>query len=126
MNKSQMRNTIIDKARKKYIPSKTMNISEAFELWLKDNPSETISLTITKETKPKNEADLIGRPNCSKCSHEMMLRIINEPQGKANLKGWKTCWECLYCGYEEYSVKTIQEWIKESSRQKPEKPMVLS
>ena len=113
MNELQIRNNIIARARKKYIPSHTKNISEALELYLK-NSTEQIPQTITNKTKPKNIADLIGRPNCPECKQEMMLRIINTSQGKANLKGWKTCWECINCGHEQYSTKTIQELIKET------------
>ena len=113
MNELQIRNDIITKARKKYVPSHTMNISVALELYLKNN-AEQIPLRINKKTKPKNIADLIGRPECPKCKQEMMLRIINTLQGKTNLKGWKTCWECISCGHEQYNKKTIQELIKES------------
>lgn len=115
MNELQIRNNIIAKARRKYIPFQTKNISKALELYLKDNAKQ-IPLTITKKTKPKNIADLIGRPICFNCQQKMMLRIINTPQGKQNLKGWKTCWECLNCGHEQYSTKSIQEWLKEIRR----------
>lgn len=114
----QIRNTIIAKARKKYIPSQTMNISKALELYLKNDAKENeqIPLTITKKTRPKTIANLIGRPTCPECGEKKMLRIIKTPQGKQNLKGWKTCWECLKCGHEEYSIKTIQEWLEEIRR----------
>lgn len=111
MNELQIRNNIIAKVRKKYIPFQTKNISKALELYLKDNPKIDIPSVITKETKPKNIADLIGRPTCPDCKQKMMLRIINTPQSKANLKGWKTCWECINCGYEKYSLKTIKDWM---------------
>lgn len=116
MDELQRRTNIIAKARKKYVPSHTKNISEALELYIKHDAreKELIPLIVSRKTKPKNIADLIGRPNCPKCNREMMLRIINTPKGKANLKGWKTCWECINCGYEEYSKKTIQDLIKES------------
>lgn len=119
MDESQKRFNIIAKARKKYIPLQTMNISKALELYLKNNKikDEQIPLTITKKTRPKNIADLIGRPNCPDCKQEMMLRIINTPQGNQNLRGWRTCWECVNCGYEKYSRRTIQEWLKESKKE---------
>lgn len=116
MNELQIRNNIIAKARRKYIPFQTKNISEALGLYLKNDTKEQIPLTINRKTRPKNIADLIGRPDCPECKQEMMLRIINTPQGKANLKGWKTCWECLNCGHEEYSTKTIREWFDEIRR----------
>ena len=116
MKELHKRINIIAKARKKYIPSQTMNISKALGLYLKNDTKEQMPLTITKKTKPKNIADLIGRPDCPECKQEMMLRIINTPKGKANLKGWKTCWECLNCGHEEYSTKSIREQFEETRR----------
>lgn len=118
MNELQTRNSMISKARKKYIPSQTKNITEALKLYLRYDieKDKQIPLTITKKTRPKNIADLIGRPNCPNCKQEMMLRIINTPQGNQNLRGWKTCWECINCGYEKYSRRTIQEWLEESKR----------
>ena len=110
MSEMKTRNNITVKARKKYIPFRTMNISEALELYLK-NSKEQIPLIITKKTRPKTIADLIGRPDCPDCKQKMMLRIIKTPQGKQNLKGWNTCWECLSCGHEEYSEKTVKDWI---------------
>lgn len=114
----QKRSFILSKARKKYIPSQTKSITNALELYLRDDvkKDEQISLTITKKTKPRNIADLIGRPNCPNCKQEMMFRIINTPQGNQNLRGWRTCWECVNCGYEKYSRRTIQEWLEESKR----------
>jgi hypothetical protein len=114
MKELRIRDNIIAAARKKYIPFQTNNVSKALELYLKNDTKEQIFLTINRKTRLKNIADLIGRPDCPECEQEMMLRIINAPQGKQNLKGWETCWECLNCGHEQYSTKTIQELIKES------------
>jgi len=116
MDESQKRNNIIANARKKYIPDITMNISKALELYLLSDDTDNVDqipLIISKKTKPKNIADLIGRPDCPGCGELMMLRIINTPKGKQNLKGWKTCWECLGCGHEEYSLKSIEDLIRE-------------
>lgn len=111
----QKRKFILSKARKKYISSQTRNITEALKLYLKNdaNEDEQISLIITKKTKPKNWIDRLGRPKCPDCGFDLGLRIINKPQGHGNLYGWKTCWECIKCGYEEYSKKTIDNWAKE-------------
>jgi len=111
MDDLQTRNNIIAKARQKYIPGQTTNISKALELYLENEPKIQIPLVITKETKPQNIADMIGRPDCPDCGQRLMLRIINTPRGKANIKGWKTCWECLNCGYEKYSKETVKELI---------------
>jgi len=116
MDESQVRNNIIANARKKYIPDITMNISKALELYLKSDDNtdvDQIPLILSKKTRPKNIADLIGRPVCPGCGESMMLRIINTPQGKQNRKNWKTCWECLGCGHEEYSIKAIEDLIRE-------------
>lgn len=111
------RGWILSKARAKYIPSQTMNISEALKLYLKNDAKgdEQIPLKISGKTSPKNIADFIGRPDCPGCGRKMMLRVINILQGKQNQKGWKTCWECLNCGYEKYSLKTIEGLVKEGS-----------
>jgi len=113
MDYATERNSVVIKARKKYIPDITRNISIALELYLKNDATrnEHIPLNINKKTKPKNVADLIGRPVCPGCGELMMLRIINTPQGKQNRKGWKTCWECANCGHEEYSLKSITDWL---------------
>jgi len=114
------RNKIIAKARAKYIPVRTMNISEALRLYLLNDAKgdEQIPYQITSKSRPNNVADLIGRPDCPSCGKKMMLRIISVPQGKQNQKGWKTCWECLNCGYEKYSLKTIEDLVKEGSIKK--------
>jgi len=120
MKDQVFRNSTISKARAKYIPSRTMNISEALDLYLRNDAKgdEQIPLKITGKTRPKNIADLIGRPECPSCGKKMMLRTINVLQGKQNQKGWKTCWECLNCGYEKYSLKTIEDLVKEGSIEK--------
>ena len=115
MTDPSKRNCLVERARKKYIPTKTRNISEALRIYIEKNPAEKSTVFITKKTKPSNIADVVGRPDCPNCKDKMMLRIINTAQGKQNLKGWKTCWECLKCGYEKYSVKSVLELIKISS-----------
>jgi len=111
------RNNVLKKARDKYIPFETMNISIALELYLQNDATELEKVQtphrITAKSKPKNIADIVGRPFCVICGKKMSLRIINTPQGKQNLKGWKTCWECLGCGHEEYSIKSIEDLIRE-------------
>lgn len=113
INERYSRNLIIAKARAKYIPGKTQNISEAVRVFLQNDIGELekrVPVIITSRSRPKNWVDLIGRPKCPDCQREMGLRIIRRPKGKANRFGWNTCWECLRCGYEEYSLKTIEEW----------------
>lgn len=115
MDDLEERNNIIAKARKKYIPSHTRNITEAFKLYLMNAEKEALptgkrhSIIITRKTKPKNWIDIIGRPKCPKCNTEMGLRPIMIPKGESNLKGYRSCWECENCGYEKYSDRDIYE-----------------
>lgn len=115
------RNSIVAKAGKKYIPSHTMNISKALELYLKDDAGEDeqIPLIVTKETAPRPRIsiilDQVGRLECPTCRIKMGLRTINEPKGSANLHGYKTCWECSGCGYEEYNYETVQELLNKKN-----------
>jgi hypothetical protein len=120
MNETERRDKIIVWIRKKYIPSKTKNISIAIQLFVKDVENNVIKdkniaipCIITRGTKPKNWIDKGNRPRCPKCSAEMGLRPIMMPKGKNNVKGYRSCWECLNCGYEQYSEKTILDWKKE-------------
>ena len=107
IDEAEKRAKILAKARKKYIPSHTRNITKALELYLKADAkkNEQIPLTITRKTKPKNWVDIIGRPNCPDCGTELGLRLIGTPKGKQNVKGYKFCWECRQCGYERYGTK---------------------
>lgn len=116
MDELQKRNIIISKARHKYIPAITMNISEALELYLKNDAGadEQIPLIVTRLTMPKSWIELGGSPKCPECSKRVLgFRTIREPKGKANLNGYKSCWECSNCGYEKYSRRSLKEWQKE-------------
>ena len=97
MNEDQLRHTIIAKARKKYIPSQTMNISIALELYLKHDATknEQIPLRISTNNRPKNWVDTIGRPNCPECKKSLLL----------NLKENK--WVCSKCGYEKKNRQIV-------------------
>lgn len=111
-----LRNIIIAKARNKYIPSYTKNISKALVLYLTNDASkkEQIPLRISTKNKPKNWIDKSGRPQCPNCNFTLGLRVVSTPKDpKLNKFGWNSCWECLNCGYEKYSKKTIQDWSEE-------------
>jgi predicted RNA-binding Zn-ribbon protein involved in translation (DUF1610 family) len=88
MTESDIRNSVIAKARSLYIPKITRNISVALELFLKNdaNTSERIPPTISRKTRPKNWVDKIGRPTCLKCDMKMLLNITNGH------------WQCEMCG----------------------------
>jgi len=51
----------------------------------------------------------IERPRCEECNSELRLRVNAEDEkGKSH----STSWLCLECGREEYSDKTVQEWLE--------------
>lgn len=106
-----LRESIIAKARALYMPSYTNSISIALSLYLKNNASEheKIPLLISSAKVPKSWIDQIGRPACPDCARPLLLRAIYEPKGVNNIHGYQTCWECLNCGHESYSLKSISD-----------------
>jgi len=77
---------------------------------VKDIQKESI---IIKENLEKDYFDKIYKdyekrlPKCPKCNSIMEYKSINIPQGKQNLKGWKSYFLCTNekCLYEEFSKK---------------------
>lgn len=59
----------------------------------------------------------VNRPSCPDCGAALYLRAIYLPQGPGNLKGWRSCWECSRCLYDEYSLKTVSEWREELTKE---------
>ena len=120
IDKLILRNIVLSRARKKYIPSHTMNISTALKLYLENNATknEQVPLLISKKDKPKNWIDNTGRPSCPKCASDLFLRPIMTPRGPSNKLGWASCWECLNCGHEDYSRKSIFDWQVEFEKSK--------
>ena len=112
---SSLRESAILKAREKYIPGSTMNISVAFQLYLANDtaPADRVLLRISSKSRPSNWVDKLGRPPCPACEKPLMLRAVTTPQGKSNKMGYQTCWECTGCGYERYSLKSISDRLRE-------------
>lgn len=113
----------IARARKIFIPHLTKNISIAFELYqevLAKQERDRFLTTVTGGRAPMTWLDQYERPKCPSCDEPLYLRIINTPKGTQNQRGWKTCWECLgpNCIYEEYSKKSVNEWVKRLKRRK--------
>ena len=112
----QDRTQAVARANKIFIESGiTTNITDAFRLYQGVLAEQEREIFITSSTGGRLPAELdkYTRPKCSQCASDMGLRIINEPQGYRNVNGYKTCWECFDCAHEEYSYKTIEEWMKE-------------
>lgn len=117
------RTKAIAKARKIFIPHFTKNITIAFGLYqevLAEQEQDRFLTTVTGGRVPMTWLDQYERPRCSFCKEPLYLRIINIPKGNQNQRGWKTCWECLgpNCTHEEYSKKSVNEWVKRLKRRK--------
>ena len=110
----------IIKAKQIFIPHFTMNITIAFEIYNEMLAEEKHQLKLTTErTRDYGILSESQRPLCPECSTEMGLREINTPQGKQNLKGYKSSWICEKCLHEEYSTNTLQDWLKELKKRRP-------
>jgi hypothetical protein len=103
MTEEQKRNNIIAKAKLLYIPKVTNNISVALELFLKNNATddEQIPLIISRNTRPANWVDNMGRPKCPKCNIGLTLNI---GQG---------LWQCDLCKFKrDIKIKSCPECNK--------------
>lgn len=56
-----------------------------------------------------------SRPQCPKCGKPLHLRHICKPQGKENLFGYRSCWECMAedCYYEDFSTRDVRWQVKQ-------------
>lgn len=52
-------------------------------------------------------------PRCPECSSMLMLRPVTTPRGRANVQGWRSCFECPECAYERYSKHRPEDVIKD-------------
>lgn len=121
----QDRTKTIAKARRIFIPHLTKNITIAFELYqevLAEQERDHFLTTITGGRALMTWMDQYERPSCPSCKEPLYLRVINIPRRVQNRRGWKTCWECLgpNCTYEEYSKKSVGEWMKRLKRRRNE------
>ncbi len=108
----QKRMKEVAKARKIFIPHITKNISIAFELYqqvLAEEKMEVFISTAQGSNKPMTPIDDFIRPRCEECDSELRLKVnaIDE-KGKSH----STSWICTECGREEYSDKSVQEWME--------------
>ncbi len=107
----------LERAKRIFIDSGlTNNITTAFEIYqevLAEKEREIFLSTREAGNRNWSPLDIYERPKCVQCGTEMGIRAINIPQGIRNVNHFKTCWECYNCAHEEYSYKTIDEWMKE-------------
>jgi uncharacterized protein with PIN domain len=59
-------------------------------------------------------------PRCPECSNVLMLRPVRQPQGPANVYGWRSCFECPECAYERYSKHRPEDVIKDLYKRRTE------
>ena len=101
------------RAKKIFTPHVTNNIAIAFSIYLELLAEQEHQLFINRMTTRASRFDGYIRPKCPQCDMDLNLIIINIPKGRQNRYGYKTLWQCPVCDYEEYSTKTVQNWIKE-------------
>lgn len=67
--------------------------------------------------KRRKEWEKITR-KCPQCKKPLYLRAIKTPEGKANVKGWKSLWYCISeeCTFEEYSKRKTADIIEDLRR----------
>jgi len=46
---------------------------------------------------------------CPECEKKWGLYPIEIPKGIANVHGYQCVWQCLHCGWEEYSTRNLKE-----------------
>lgn len=107
------RNQAVMMAKRIYIPHVTKNLTTAFEIYkavFNEHEHETF---IDRMTTRRTPIDGYQRPKCPKCDMWLSLIIITLPKGKANKNGYRTLWQCPVCAYENYSTKTVTDWLRE-------------
>ena len=114
MSDMKDRETIIAKARAKYIDTGvTNNITEALAAYLDNDagPDEQIPLFVTSQGIRDLELALAKiRPTCDECGGPLQLKIDTvDPTGKQ----FETAWICVKCKLEAYSSLTAESWLKE-------------
>ncbi len=82
----------------------------------KNKVKEQSAQTLKQQEKSKQDYKSKA-PQCPKCHAPLMIREIKAPKGVKNLNNYKSEWYCINdeidCIYEKYSVKTVQEELKE-------------
>jgi len=119
----QERAEAIVRARKIFIPHFTKNISIAFEIYNKMLAEQEYKQKLTNERlRDYNILAELQRPLCPECGKELGLRVINIPRSTQNRNGYRSCWVCEgeTCIHEEYSIKTLQDWLETLDKKEEE------
>lgn len=111
------RHLAVARAKRMYWPHLTNNITLAFNIYQTILAEQERDLFITNSTRRQTLIDGYVRPKCPECDFNLGLEIINTPKGRANRYGWKTVWRCPVCLNEQFSKKTVQDWMKELKKE---------
>jgi hypothetical protein len=107
------RDQVIQSAHQKYILSGvTKNITEALEMYLKNDASEEEKIPLFISTPEVHQVKKMleyVRPHCDDCDSELFMQT-----NAVDMHGIKhpTSWNCNKCGRIEYSEKTLSEWME--------------
>lgn len=109
------RSMAITRAKKIFMPDITKNLTTAFEIYqdLLAEQDRKIFLSSRTGYPYAGRLSMFALPRCPDCDDTLFLRPVTTPKGKANRHGYRSCWECRFCGYEDYSTKEIGEWLSE-------------
>jgi len=107
------RHQAIVRAKKIYMPHFTKNLTLAFKMYQKVLAEHDRAIFIDKMSKRRSLVDGYIRPRCPQCDTDLMLFLINISKGRRNRHGYKTVWQCPVCDHEEYSTKTVDDWLQE-------------
>jgi len=95
----------------------TKNLSVAFKIYqevLAERERQLILNTIAWGRRGPTFVDFnYERPVCPDCKSKLYIRVIDIPQGPANVFGWKTQLICDKCLHEQYSTKSVQKALDE-------------
>ena len=118
MKNTTDRYALISDARKKYIATgKTINISEAVEMYWKAHPKKCAGFPLTISPRdvirPRTILDGYERPKCRKCGADMGWQ-----GGCATCKGplKKNVWICEECGFKLFTKASLIEAISKLKR----------
>lgn len=94
------------------------NITTSFEIYCELLATEAFDVMINHGPRRPTFLDRFHRPRCPECGEELGLRSICMPQGRRNLYGYKSCWECFgpTCTYERFSKHSVAWQLKQLKR----------
>lgn len=121
----QRRMRQIRNARKIFAHMTDNNISVAYQLYREVFEEKDLPELLSFKKAGRKHHIVMSkyeRHRCPKCNRPMMLRHICKPQGRENLYGYRSVWECINenCYYERYSKLNVKQQVRRlKPKQKP-------